>query len=131
MKYIKKLLEDPDNFTPPEYTRQKHSYEGKIWYVENLIELAKDLPVFEKPVEELRALALSVKYPGMTEGTYLDFAYHATVAANANLDYPIILAEDGRIMDGHHRVIKALMEKKKTIKVVQFTIDPEPDDFVE
>jgi hypothetical protein len=48
---------------------------------------------------------------------------------NANLDYPILLHPKGHIMDGYHRVAKALLEGKKTIKVLRFTEEtlPKPD----
>ena len=44
-----------------------------------------------------------------------------------DLSYPIILSSDGRVMDGMHRVAKALFEGRKTIEAVQFNQDPEPD----
>jgi len=34
---------------------------------------------------------------------------------------------DGRVMDGMHRVCKALLEGRETIAALQFELDPEPD----
>lgn len=45
----------------------------------------------------------------------------------ADLKYPIILSASGRVMDGMHRVCKALLQGWDTIKGVQFEEDPEPD----
>jgi hypothetical protein len=42
------------------------------------------------------------------------------------LSHPIILDEDGVIMDGRHRVMKALLTEQKTIKVVRFDENPDP-----
>lgn len=39
----------------------------------------------------------------------------------ANLDYPIIIDEHHAIIDGYHRLVKAMMQNKKTIKVVILT----------
>ena len=44
-----------------------------------------------------------------------------------DLGYPIILASDGSVMDGMHRVAKALLEGQETIGAVKFSQDPEPD----
>ncbi len=41
--------------------------------------------------------------------------------------YPIILGNDGRVMDGMHRIARALLEGHATIKAVQFEIQPGPD----
>lgn len=45
----------------------------------------------------------------------------------ASWPYPIILGFDGRVMDGMHRVARALLEGRTTIKAVQFEDHPEPD----
>jgi hypothetical protein len=45
----------------------------------------------------------------------------------ADLRFPIILSADGRVMDGMHRVAKAVLLRQATIEAVQFDVDPEPD----
>ncbi len=47
--------------------------------------------------------------------------------SEANLSHPIVLSQDGRVMDGMHRVCRALIEGRKTIRAVRFEVDPEPD----
>jgi hypothetical protein len=42
-------------------------------------------------------------------------------------EYPIILAPDGGVMDGMHRVARAIFEGRATIRAVQFEEMPEPD----
>ncbi len=44
-----------------------------------------------------------------------------------NLDYPIILSSDGRLMDGMHRVCKAHYLNHTSIKAIRFLVDPTPD----
>jgi hypothetical protein len=39
----------------------------------------------------------------------------------------VILSSDGRVMDGMHRVCKALLLGHDTIDAVRFLHDPEPD----
>lgn len=46
------------------------------------------------------------------------FKEHNDMIKKANLKYPIILTEKYQIVDGSHRLCKALLAKKKTIKAV-------------
>ena len=52
---------------------------------------------------------------------------HVRLIADSDLSYPIILDQAGRVMDGMHRVCKAVLEGSKEIAVVQFETDPAPD----
>jgi hypothetical protein len=52
---------------------------------------------------------------------------HLRLVEEADLSHPIILAADGRVMDGMHRVAKALLRGDDTIRAVRFEVDPEPD----
>ncbi|GAG07020.1 unnamed protein product, partial [marine sediment metagenome] len=46
---------------------------------------------------------------------------------DADLSCPIILDDEGYVMDGRHRVMKALLLKKETIKAVRFEKNPVHD----
>jgi len=59
--------------------------------------------------------------------TCRELAEHLRLAQEADLTYPIILSADGRVMDGMHRVMKAVLEDRAEIEAVQFDQDPEPD----
>src|SRR5690242_10600557 len=52
---------------------------------------------------------------------------HARLIEATDLRFPVILSSDGRVMDGMHRVCKAVLLTRPTIEAVQFTTDPEPD----
>ena len=56
----------------------------------------------------------------------LDFVGHMRMVLEADLSYPIILDSTGDIMDGRHRVAKALLMGLPTIKFVRFVENPEP-----
>lgn len=49
----------------------------------------------------------------------------------ADLDYPIILHPEGWVMDGCHRIVRALREGRSTIRAVRFTYEtlPSPDEI--
>ena len=59
--------------------------------------------------------------------TCRDVAEHARLIDESDFEFPIILSSDGRIMDGMHRVLKALMQGRSQIQAVRFETDPAPD----
>lgn len=126
-----KLLNNKEQYQPVEYRKQVHKVGNKLWYVSTLVELAKTMPIEMRKIEDIRAVKLNLPLLKDHGVTHLEIAYHMKVSMNANMDYPIILARDGRIMDGHHRVIKALAFGIPEVKVVQFKVDPEPDKYVD
>lgn len=126
-----KLLNNKEQYQPVEYGKQVHKVGNKLWYVSTLVELSKTMPIEMRKIEDIRAVKLNLPLLKDHGVTHLEIAYHMKVSMSANMDYPIILARDGRIMDGHHRVIKALAFGIPEVKVVQFKVDPEPDKYVD
>ena len=51
---------------------------------------------------------------------------HVKAILESNLDFPIILDEDGYILDGRHRIMKAILNGESTIKAVRFEENPAP-----
>jgi len=90
------------------------------WSVPRLFELAKDLKVMTIPLEHIN---MYYKYESLT---LREMTGHIVAVNEADLTYPIILDEDGEIMDGRHRLMKAIIEGKKTIKAVRFKENPIP-----
>ena len=108
--------------TWPELERQ-HVELGKCtWSIPRLIQLSKDLPVMELPLDAMNLAAIEYKYLNAR-----GFVMHMNAVMQADLSYPIILDEDGEIMDGRHRIIKALYTGELTIKAVRFNINPKAD----
>ena len=99
-----------------------------IWDVDRLVELSAGFPAFDVPLSEIRELDETFWFD--VEGdvpTCRRVAMHAKLIGETDLCHPIILSRDGRVMDGMHRVCKALIEGRETITAVQFAVDPEPD----
>lgn len=99
-----------------------------IWDVDRLVDLSKSFSLIELPLSEIRELDDSFWFDA--EGnrpTCRRIALHAKLINETNLKHPIILSQDGGVMDGMHRVCKALIEGMETIQAVQFKLDPEPD----
>jgi hypothetical protein len=110
-----------ENFTS--YSKQRCELGNHVWSVPRLIELSKELEVLEIPLIHLNIFSSYgvINLRQMVE--------HFKSVNACDLDYPIILDEDGEVMDGRHRLIKALMEDKKTIKAVRFVKNPLPDEI--
>lgn len=90
------------------------------WSVPRLIQLSKDLPVMEIPLVHINM------YHSFESMSMRDFIGHMKSVLSADLSYPIILDEDGDIMDGRHRLMKALLDGRETIKAVRFESNPSP-----
>ncbi len=90
------------------------------WSVPRLFELSRNLPVMEVPINHL---SLYYTYEKLT---LRDMVMHMNAINNADLDKPIILDEDGELMDGRHRLMKAMLLGKETIKAVRFDENPSP-----
>ena len=52
---------------------------------------------------------------------------HCALIRDSDLSIPIILNQAGRVMDGMHRVCKAILEGEEELPAVQFEANPEPD----
>ena len=92
------------------------------WKTTTLIAKSSDLPVQTMPLEHLNIYAL---YPDLE--SMRNWVGHIKSVLDADLKYPIILDEDGRVMDGRHRIAKALLEDRKVINFVRFKETPPPD----
>lgn len=90
------------------------------WGVPRLFELSRSLPVMEVP---LNRLSLWYTYEKLT---LREMVMHMKAVNDADLDKPIILDEDGELMDGRHRLMRAMLNGAETIKVVRFEENPVP-----
>ncbi len=106
-------------------TVDENTYEadGKVWIVTNLIAKAKDLVPFDLPLAAIYS-GVSVWTP---VGSAYGMAHHMRRALSVDTSYPVILCQEGFIMDGWHRVLRALIDGKATIKAVRFEETPAHD----
>ena len=98
------------------------------WDVDRLVELSRDLPKVLVPLAEIAELDENYWFQvGQNLPTCRAIADHIQLIEEASLAYPIILDSSGRVFDGMHRVVKALLAGRDAIDAVRFTCDPEPD----
>lgn len=96
------------------------------WDVDRLVALSANLPRRTVPLEQIRELDASWAGDGDAM-SWRGLVAHVQLMDEADLAYPIILAADGTVMDGMHRVAKALRLGRQAVIAVQFETDPPPD----
>src|SRR4051812_14205201 len=97
----------------------------KAWDVDRLVALTKDFPRIQVAPADLPEL--DEAFPADEKGvTWRNVVGHMALIQAADASYPIILATNGEVMDGRHRIAKAMLGGKTTIEAVQFAKDPEP-----
>ena len=99
----------------------------RAWDVDRLIALAAPLPVDPVPLDAIRELDETYWMADGSTLTCRQVAEHARLINEADLSFPILLSSDGRVMDGMHRVAKALIENQPSVPAKRFVHDPEPD----
>lgn len=95
--------------------------DGNLYSVAKLIDDTKHLKPFDAPVA-----GLDISGRIWSGCDMFDLAWHCNKVNKADLTKPIIIAWDGAIADGRHRIIKAIIQGKRTIKAVRMTWKPEP-----
>jgi hypothetical protein len=92
----------------------------KVYDVQDLIKAAEDLEEFDLPLA-----GVSMNHP-ICQSTLTSFLYHWKRVEKADLQYPVIIDSTGYICDGWHRVAKAILEGKTTIRAKRLEVMPEP-----
>lgn len=104
----------------PDHTGQMSKIGRFHWSVARLIELTRNHEVMEVPLNHLN---LWHKYEGLT---LREMVMHFKAVQEADLTKPIIMDEDGEIMDGRHRLMKAMLTGQESILAVRFEENPSP-----
>jgi hypothetical protein len=107
---------------PAPLDKQTFNDNNKRWFVSRLIDKAKGLPVQTMPMSGLNLYRLAPHIDSMKS-----FVGHVQAVLDADLSYPIILDDEGYVMDGRHRIAKVLLEGRETISFVRFEETPVPD----
>jgi len=112
----------------PQYHFRESEQGLLVWDVSRLIRLSRELPIIEIDLQSINEIDETFWYAlGGAIPTCRNVVEHASLINNADLSYPIILCEEARVMDGMHRVCKALMLKHSMLKAVQFERYIAPD----
>jgi hypothetical protein len=112
-------------------TKQYHFWPGEggmdAWDVDRLIQLAADLPAEEVALADLPEIDSVYWFDERERPTVRKIAEHVRRVQEADLSYPVILGPGNRVMDGMHRVARALLEGRTGIRARRLKELPEPD----
>jgi hypothetical protein len=97
------------------------------WDVDRLIRLAADLPTEEVALDDLPEIDSEYWFDELERPTVRKVIEHFRRVNEVDPSYPVILGPGNRVMDGMHRVARALLEGRTTINARRFRDLPEPD----
>lgn len=112
--------------------KQYHFWPGSrgmdAWDVDRLIRLSAGFEVREVPLGQIADVDTNYWFDqSMESPTVRKVVEHVRLIQDVDTAHPIILGVDGRVMDGMHRVARALLEGRTSISAVRFDVQPEPD----
>lgn len=107
------------------FRRSAHGFNA--WDVDRLIDLAADLPTEDVALSAIREVDTDYWFDHGCTPTVAAVVEHVRLITAADLSHPIILDPDGRVMDGMHRVAKALLEGRSTMTAKRLMAMPPPD----
>jgi len=143
------MIEKPEFHPDKDQGESEHvettQVNGKVYTIEELKEVAETLPVKEVPIDDVReAVSQGHIYWIDREDKQLSpyeiiqdwdaaqdneaWADHVASIKRANLDNPIWMTKEGHVFDGVHRLTRAVIDNKPTIKVIIFDNIPEPSE---
>lgn len=99
-----------------------------IWNVRNLVFALENAPVVNVQLSDIAELDEPYWFGATGDvPTCRHIAAHMKQIEECDLSFPIILCAEGRIMDGMHRVVRALNLEHETICAKQFQVTPKWD----
>ena len=97
------------------------------WEVDRLIDLVGSQPTEEIPLAEIAEIDTDYWFGNGCAPTVRSVAEHFRLMMDVDLRFPIVLDPRGGVMDGMHRVARALAEGRKTVTAKRLAVLPEPD----
>jgi hypothetical protein len=97
------------------------------WDVDNLVRLTQDQPEEVIPLSALGEIDENWWFASGDEPTVRNVVEHFRLMEETDLSYPVIVDPDGRLVDGMHRVAKALSQGALDIRAKRLRALPPPD----
>lgn len=112
---------------PHEYHNRTIDGQRHSWRVDRLRALADTLAVTEVPLAEIFEYDTVYWFDGDHPPTVRSVVEHAQRLAAADLSDPILLSHDGWVIDGMHRIARAVLDGHATIRARRLPEYPPPD----
>ena len=99
-----------------------YSTRGNTYDAPTLVAFAKhkNYKTFDLPL-----VGIDISHMPFSATTFGQFLCHLKRVNDTNLDYPVILDDEGVICDGWHRVAKAYLEGRPTVKAIRLLEMPD------
>jgi len=113
--------------------KQYHFWPGQqpgrldAWDVDRLIERTRGLAVEDVAVADIGEVDSVYWFDETERPTVRRVVDHFRLTREVDPSHPIILGPDGRVMDGMHRIARALLDGRPTVPAVRLPTLPEPD----
>ena len=116
----------------PRFVRKQYHFRPsplglRAWDVDRLVVLSASLSTEQVPLAAISEVDTDYWFSRGTVATVRDVVGHMQLVNESDLAYPIILDPDGRVMDGMHRVAKALLAGNDFVSSRRLLTLPEPD----
>lgn|SRR5574344_587209 len=96
---------------------------NNVYSAQSLYKFAKEKGY---PVRELPLWCINLSNTPFKCNSLYQLLDDYTRIEKCSLEYPIILDDMGQVADGNHRICKAILEGKETIKAIRLEEMPEP-----
>ena len=98
------------------------------WDVDRLIELCRNLPVEEVALASIDEIDTNYWFTDeFWPPTVRRIVEHVQLVQEVDASYPIILGPGDRVMDGMHRIARAMLDGQSTIYAIRLAVLPPPD----
>ncbi len=112
----------------PQYFFRQSDQGLLAWDIRRLIELSNEFPIEQVSLADVAELDETHWYEHEGDSpTCRSLLEHMKLIDEVDTRYPIILDQDGRVMDGMHRVCRAIRDGKEHVPAVRFRTTPDPD----
>ena len=111
--------------------KQYHFWPGEsgldAWDVDRLVALSRDFPITDVDISTIGDIDAVYWFDETRPPTVRRVIEHIRLIDEVDAKFPIILGPDGQVMDGMHRIARAILQGRTTIRAVRFEHLPEPD----
>lgn len=112
----------------PQYHFRRVGEHVYVWNVAKLLATSQDHPALQVSLSQIKEVDEPYWFDlGGAVPTCRAVMDHARLAENADLSWPVLLCADGRVMDGMHRIMKAVALGHTHISARRLLVTPKPD----
>jgi hypothetical protein len=112
--------------------RRSFSDGRAIWYIDGIWAAAEGLPEEELSIDAVRELDEVCWFSDAwgKRPTCRAVVAHCKRILDADLGYPVILGPKGEVLDGVHRIAKAMLAGATTVRAVRLPAMPKEDERI-